>query len=276
MSLSDEPKMLEKALELASLASEKILQILKTNFSTQKKEDNSPVTIADLEADQIIREGLLKSFPQHAILTEENGLISNDKSEYVWLIDPLDGTKAFAKKIPGFCVMIGLLRSGIPHMGVVADPLDKSIYCALKGEQAYKLQGPFRKILNVSDRSRSQEMPLVVSTGFPKPALEKIKAHFSCPLLDPINSVGIKVSYLIQKKADVYLNHHDVSLWDTCAPQIILEEAGGLFTKMDGNPLSYSELKVPYSHHAKTFASNRKKHQEWVEWLMENLILSPK
>lgn len=272
MGLSDESQMLEKALELANLASEKILQISKTDFSTQKKEDNSPVTIADLEADQIIREGLLKNFPQHAILTEENGLIGNEKSEYTWLIDPLDGTKAFAKKIPGFCVMIGLLRSGLPHLGVVADPLDQSIFCALKGEQAYKLQGPFRKILHVSDRNISSEMPLVVSTGFPKQALEKIKAHFSCPVLDPINSVGIKVSYLIQKKADVYLNHHDVSLWDTCAPQIILEEAGGVFTKIDGKALDYSSLKAPYSHHAKTFASNGTRHAEWVEWLNETKL----
>lgn len=273
MSEADESKMLERALELAELASEKILQILKTDFLTQKKEDNSPVTIADLEADQIIREGLLKSFPQHSILTEENGLIGNDKSEYTWLIDPLDGTKAFAKKIPGFCVMIGLLRSGQPHLGVVADPLDQSIYFALKGEDAYKVQGPFRKILRVSDRDKPEEMPLVISTGFPKEALEKIEAKFSSPLLAPINSVGIKVNYLIQKKADVYLNHHYVSLWDTCAPQAILEAAGGIFTQIDGQALDYSKLQAPYSHGAKTIASNGNRHAEWLAWLRQEKIL---
>lgn len=273
MPLADESKMLERALELAEIASDKVLEILKTDFSTQKKEDNSPVTLADLESDRILREGLLQSFPDHAILTEENGLIGNEKSEYVWLIDPLDGTKAFAKKIPGFCVMIGLLRAGQPHLGVVADPLDKSVYFALKGEDACKVQGPFRKILRVSDRSETSKMPLVVSTGFPADALEKIRKHFSCPVLDPINSVGIKVSYLIQKKADVYLNHHDVSLWDTCAPQAILEAAGGVFTRLDGTALDYSELKAPYSHGAKTFASNGARHREWVEWLMQNALL---
>ena len=269
----NETKMLERALELAELASQRVLQILKTDFVTQKKEDNSPVTLADLEADQIIREGLLKSFPQHSILTEENGLIGNDKSEYTWLIDPLDGTKAFAKKIPGFCVMIGLLRAGQPHLGVVADPLDKSIYFALKGEDAYKVQGPFRKILHVSERDKPAEMPLVVSTGFPKEALEKVRAKFSCPILDPINSVGIKVSYLVQKKADVYLNHHDVSLWDTCAPQAILEAAGGVFTTIDGHALDYSRLQAPYSHGAKTIASNGKRHADWLEWLGQTKIL---
>ncbi len=263
---------LEKALEIADLASQKVSEILKTDFTTEKKEDKSPVTTADLAADQIIREGLLKNFPNHAILTEEYGLIGNEKSEYVWLIDPLDGTKAFAKKIPGFCVMMGLLQSGQPHLGVVADPLDKSIYCALKGEQAYKLQGPFRKILNVSNRKESNEMPLIVSTGFPSSTLEKIKKHFACPVLDPINSVGIKVSYVIQKKADVYLNHHSVHVWDTCAPQVILEEAGGIFTRIDGKALDYSDLKAPYSHNAKTLASNGTQHQKWVEWLGENKI----
>ena len=136
MAFADETLFLEKAIELAGHASEKILEISKTDFKTEKKEDSSPVTIADLEADKILREGLLQRFPTHAILTEENGLIGNEKSEYTWLIDPLDGTKAFAKKIPGFCVMIGLLRAGIPHLGVVADPLEKSIYFALKGEGA--------------------------------------------------------------------------------------------------------------------------------------------
>ncbi len=265
-----ESNFLKKAIELADLASHKVIEILNTSFTTQKKEDNSPVTTADLAADKIIREELLKNFPNHAILTEEYGLIGNEKSEYVWLIDPLDGTKAFAKKIPGFCVMMGLLRSGKPHLGVLADPLDKSIYCALKGEQAYKLQGSFRKVLHVSNRSSFSEMPLVVSTGFPKEELEKIKKHFSCPVLDPINSVGIKVSYLIQKKADVYLNHHSVHVWDTCAPQVILEEAGGIFTRIDGKELDYSELKAPYSHNAKTLASNGTQHQKWVEWIEKN------
>lgn len=274
MSLADESRMLECALLLAETASLKVLEILKTDFTTQKKEDSSPVTLADLESDKILREGLLKNFPHHNILTEENGLIGNGKSEYTWLIDPLDGTKAFAKKIPGFCVMIGLLRAGQPHLGVVADPLETSIYYALKGEEAFKLQGPFRKILHVSDRDIASDMPLIVSTGFPPAALEKIKAKFSCPVLDPINSVGIKVNSLIQKKADVYLNHHDVSLWDTCAPQAILEAAGGAFSKIDGSVLDYSKIEAPYSHRAKTIASNGKRHSEWTDWLSETSLFS--
>ncbi len=269
MTLADETLLLEKAIELAELASEKILEILKTDFKTEKKEDSSPVTVADLQADQILRDGLLQRFSTHAILTEENGLIGNEKSEYTWLIDPLDGTKAFAKKIPGFCVMIGLLRGGIPHLGVVADPLEKSIYFALKGEGTQKIQGPFRKTLHVSSRTQASEMPLITSPGFPKDLLEKINTQFSSPICTPINSVGIKVAALVQKNADLYINHHDVSLWDTCAPQIILEEAGGIFTRLDGQALNYSELKAPYSHGTKTFASNGQKHSEWVEWLSQ-------
>ena len=82
--------------------------------------------------------------------------------------------------------------------------------------------------------------------------------------MDPINSVGVKVGYLIRQLADLYLNHHPVHLWDTCAPQIILEEAGGCMTHWDGTPLAYS-LKGEFSHPQGTLASNGFRHTDLVK-----------
>ncbi len=256
---------LTTAASLAERASAKILE-LHANFSVQAKNDSSPVTEADFASDRIIREGLKQAFPQHAILTEESGLEGDAHAEWIWVIDPLDGTKAYVKKIPGFCVMMGLLRWGEPYLGVVKDPITGYRYEAIQGRGAFLIEGKNRKKLQVSARRDFAEMPLVVSTGFPQDSLDFIQEKFQFPLLPPINSVGIKVGLLVRQQGDVYLNHHSVHYWDTCAPQIILQEAGGLFTRLDGAPLRY-ELDGHFSHHSLTLASHGLRHTDLVKSL---------
>lgn len=251
---------------LAEEASRAVLGFLNGPFETRHKSDNSPVTEADLASDRILRAGLAREFPSHAVLTEENGLTGKADSEFVWLIDPLDGTKAFAKGIPGFCVMVGLLKAGKPMLGVVVDPLEGRRYSGIRGEGANHTQKGLTEPLHVSSRSEPSDMPLVVSTGFPQKPMEELRTYIPGPLLDPINSVGIKVGLLVRQLADVYVNHHPVSYWDTCAPLVILEEAGGVFTALDGNPLDYT-LRPPYGHGVKTLASNGLRHREFVEAL---------
>lgn len=258
--------MLHLARDLARQAAGEVRARLDTASVQSRKEDNSPVTEADLVADRLIREGLLKAFPQHAILTEETGLIGKENSSWTWCVDPLDGTKAFAKKIPGFCVMIGLLREGLPHLGVVVDPLEERTYEALRGQGAFQLFQGKRERVEVSAREDFSQMPLVISTGFPEKTLEQLRQTLHGPLVPPINSVGIKVGLLVRQVGDIYLNHHPVSFWDTCAPQIILEEAGGAFTRLDGNPFQYS-LQAPFSHRAKTLASNGRRHEDLVNFM---------
>jgi len=248
---------------LALEASRAVSALMHGPVVAQRKADHSPVTEADFASDRILREGLARHFPQHAILTEESGLSGDAQSDFVWMIDPLDGTKAYAKGIPGFCVMVGLLQKGRPLLGVVVDPLEGRTYRALRDAGATVTQQGKTEDLKVSSRTDFSEMPLVVSTGFPPEALAQVRQRLSGPLLSPINSVGIKVGILVRQEADIYLNHHAVSYWDTCAPQIILEEAGGAFTALDGSPLRYS-LQAPFGHGVKTLASNGLKHADLV------------
>ncbi len=255
---------LHVAKKLAGDASNEILLLLRNPILKHHKPDRSPVTEADLRSDEILRKGLAQAFPDHAILTEEAGLAGNPSSEFVWLVDPLDGTKAYAEGLPGFCVMVGLLKEGQPYLGVIMDPLDQRLYEAIRGQGAFLTYQGKRKQLHVSKRRQFSEMPLVVSTGFPEKELKAIQQKLDSELLPPINSVGIKVGLLVRQEADIYLNHHSVSLWDTCAPQVILEEAGGVITKLDGPPLQYS-LTEPFSHHCKTLASNGQRHEELVK-----------
>ncbi len=261
-------KLLTTATELATQASTEILKLLKNPTLHHRKADDSIVTLADLKSDEIILKGLKQNFPEHAILSEETTLQGNIKSDWVWLVDPLDGTKAYAKQIPGFCVMIGLLKEGRPYLGVVVDPLEGHIYQALRGEGAFHLLHGKRKKLSVSSRKDFSKMPLARSPDFPKACLQKILEQLHSPLLEPINSVGIKVGLLVRQMGDIYLNHHPVNLWDTCAPQMILEEAGGKFTKWEGSHLEYV-LKPPFCHDSATLASNGTKHAELIQLLSE-------
>ncbi len=272
MTKSDPHHFLEVATSLAERAAQEVILLLKDPTIHHRKADDSIVTLADLKSDAIILEGLLKNFPDHAILSEETGLSGKLNSEYVWMIDPLDGTKAYAKEIPGFCVMIGLLKNGEPYLGVVADPLEGHVYQAIRGQGAFHLLNGKKTSLKVSKREKWNEMPAVFSPGFPDESFQKIQAKIPIPFLPPINSVGIKVGLLVRQVGDLYLNHHPVSYWDTCAPQIILEEAGGVFTQWDGSKLNY-DLKTSFVHSLPTLASNGVRHEELVESLKDILTL---
>jgi 3'(2'), 5'-bisphosphate nucleotidase len=238
-----------------------------------RKEDRSLVTEADRRSDALIRDGLSKNFPDHAVLTEENGLTGSRNSEYVWIIDPLDGTKAFAKGIAGFSVMIGLLKNGSPHLGVVVDPVEGHIYEAVKGQGAFHTLHKNRTPLQVSKRNEWKDMPVVVSTGFPENLKPKYAATLTGPWCDPINSVGIKVGLVVRQVADVYISHHSVHLWDACAPQVILEEAGGVMTLKNGSPLPHNleTMRPSYSYQDWLVVSNGARHDDLLSLMQQSL-----
>lgn len=250
------------ARQLALQASSKVIEIGQRTFQKSKKKDKSWVTEADLESDRILRDGLVAAFPDHAVLTEETGLIGREGSDWTWLIDPLDGTKAYANGISGYSVMVGLLKEGRPYLGVVVDPVSGFIYEALRGTGTYLTKNGVKERVFVSKRNDFSKMPLVISPGFPEPKLKILLEHFKTSVAASINSVGIKVGFLVRQEADVYINYHSVHYWDTCAPLIILEEAGGTFTRLDGERLSYDMKKTSYGHDTLTIASNGTRHDE--------------
>ncbi len=276
--------MLDVARRLILQAADRLTELAKQPLTRERKHDASLVTNADHEIDRLIRDGLRAAFPDHAILTEESGLhrapeispeqgppaAAGDRAEgspFVWAVDPLDGTRAYAKGIPGFSVMIGLLKNGAPYLGLVADPLEGYCYEAARGVGAFLInRAGERTPLRVSRRNEWTQMPLVTSTGFPKTAADAVNALLGSPFVAPINSVGIKVGLVVRQIADIYLNHHLVSYWDTCAPQIILEESGGRFTMIDGSPLTY-DLAGSHVHPRPTIASNGIRHDELVKLL---------
>lgn len=258
--------LLEAARGLALEAGRRVMELLRSPLETVRKADQSIVTNADHEANTIICGGLRRLFPDHGILSEETGLEGPANPEYLWVVDPLDGTRAFAKGIAGFSVMVGLLREGKPEAGVVYDPRAQALFEAERRQGAY-LVAPGRRVsLRVSKRQDWLAMPVITSKGFPSDLQRSLEQKCGLCFLDPINSVGVKVGYLIRHLADLYLNHHPVHLWDTCAPLAILEEAGGRMTHWDGGPLVY-EINGTFAHPQGTVATNGLRHDDLIKTL---------
>lgn len=252
--------------DLVYAAGRSVMRVLRGSVVTTRKADQSPVTNADHAANDILLGGLRRAFPDHGILSEETGREGPADAEFLWLVDPLDGTRAFIKGIPGFSVMVGLLQAGNPVLGVVYDPLNQRLFEAVRGGGAFQWALAKRRSLRVSSRREWNGMPVITSTGFPPALRRKLEHALRVRFLDPINSVGVKVGYLGRQLADLYLNHHPVHLWDTAAPLVILEEAGGRMTQWDGSRLTYA-LDGRYVHAQGTVASNAARHDDLVRAL---------
>jgi fructose-1,6-bisphosphatase/inositol monophosphatase family enzyme len=167
--LSAEAAFLPVIRGLALHAGRRIHELMKTELVRTRKADRSLVTNADHESNDILRQGLRRAFPAHAVVSEETGREGPASADYVWMIDPLDGTKAYAQGIPGFSVMAGLLKDEKPVLGVVYDPLGGHLYEAAKGAGCFYTAGrAARTAASVSRRDRWSETPMITSTGFPE------------------------------------------------------------------------------------------------------------
>lgn len=252
--------------ELAVAAGRRVMDLLKDPLVKTRKADRSLVTNADHAANDLLRAGLRRHFPDHGLLSEETGREGPPSAEWVWLIDPLDGTRAYADGHAGFSVMLGLLHRGAPVAGAVYDPWTDRLYTAVRGGGTFLTENGGRRPVRVSDRRDWSGLPVITSTGFPAPWRERWSTEHGLRFLEPINSVGVKVGYLVRGEADLYLNHHPVHYWDTAGPLVILEEAGGRMTQWDGSPLTY-DLDGRYAHAQPTLATNGVRHRDWVEAL---------
>lgn len=263
-------KELETAVALAKKAGEIILEFYALEIIAEEKYgvDNfaEPVTIADRTASKIIVEGLAKAFPEDAVLSEEE--IDDKKNrlskERVWIIDPLDGTRGFINKDGDFAVQIGLTVDGESVLGTVFLPNENRLYYASRGNGAFVIENDKRrKRLQVSDKTNFREMSLAVSRNHRSPKMSRIVQNFRLKREIQRGSVGLKVGLIAEQICDLYIHLSPrTKFWDTCAPQIILEEAGGKLTDLFGLPMRYDLENV--QNHNGILASNGAAHDETV------------
>jgi 3'(2'), 5'-bisphosphate nucleotidase len=212
------------------------------SVTVNRKQGDSPVTQADHASNDVILRVLADEFPGDALLSEESEDPRDRLTrERVWIIDPLDGTKEFIACNGEFSVMIGLAIRGVPVLGVVFKPDGDVLYSASSGGGAWATdRGGRRRLEAVALGSRGLRM--VGSRSHADPLVERIRSELRVDEVRPSGSVGIKCSLIAEGECDLYV--HPVPYlreWDTCAPEILLREAGGTVVDCLGSPLVYNK-----------------------------------
>lgn len=241
-----------------------LMRFFNGTFTISNKEGiNNLVTEADHAADKAIRAVIKEAFPDHGIVSEETAELKSE-SEYKWIVDPIDGTVNFANGIPICCVSVGLEHKGKMLMGAVYNPILKEFFFAERGKGA-TLNG---KKISVSHKTEVLRSCLV--TGFPYTYLD----HPNGPLqvferlirqgipVRRLGSAAIDMCWVAAGRFDGFYEHQ-LNAWDSAAGFIIIEEAGGKVTDLNGDTYS------PYQ--PGIIATNGLIHDELVEWVKGNI-----
>ena len=227
------------AIEAAIKAGQKVMNVYNTNFSSSLKQNNEPLTDADIQSNQTISKIISNS--KYPILSEEN---EDNKtrlnSQKIWIIDPLDGTSDFIKKTGEFTVMISLVLDHIPILGVIYWPTRSILYLAQKDKGAFKFDNGSWLKLSVSNISKLENCRVVGSRYH---ISDTDKDLIKLLHISQFTSIGssLKVANISSGVAELYFTTtNKIKQWDTCASYSLITEAGGKMTDMLGNDLKYN------------------------------------
>jgi histidinol-phosphatase len=232
---------LQAALEAAEAATQVVRDLYRKNLAVTVKADRSPVTEADVRAEEAIRRVLERRFPGYGFYGEETGRHAMD-AESLWLVDPIDGTKSFVRDTPFFSTQIALWRGGRIVLGVSAAPAYGELAWAERGQGAF-LDGRRIGVSAVATLDRA-----ILSTGNLKTlAAGPGWSRFGRLVgeVDRLRGYGDFVHYhLLARGALDAVLESDVNILDIAALSVIVEEAGGRFTGLDGAPLTLDTTTV--------------------------------
>lgn len=225
-------ELLAAATEIARIGGNHTLKYFKKDFEVISKADDSPVTIADRETEQIIREEILKRYPDHGIIGEEYGK-TNEDSRIQWVLDPIDGTKSFIHGVPFYTTLIGIMIDNEPQVGIVYAPaLDEMCAaaighgCTFNGEPCH-----------VRETETLAESTFLVT---------EIRRFRDCGMEDQFQHL-MSMTKLHRTWGDAYghmmvaIGRADLmfdpvlNIWDAAALLPMLKEAGGVFSDTEGN-----------------------------------------
>ena len=210
--------------------------------STTKTEDNNQVlTQADIEIGKFLIEEVQKSYPNYNVIDEETGIIDK-KSDYTWVIDPIDGTSNFANGIPTYGIMIGLLNKDLPISGGIALPFFSEIAVAEKGEGAFCND---EKLNVTSEENLLKELIAYGIDGHQEnPKLTKDEVELLGKIILNIRNLRTSNSVfdvmMVAKGSYGGMLNRTSKIWDNVAQQVVLEEAGAIYTDFWGKPIDYS------------------------------------
>jgi len=232
---------LEKIVEIAKDAGDAVMKIYEKDFSVEFKDDNSPLTEADLKANSIICSALQKLYPTIPIMSEENQQVEYTQRkewQYYWCIDPIDGTKEFIKKNGEFTINIALIEKTTPVLGVVYAPAIGDIYKAKKGD------GAFKNGIKLPIKREDNNLVIVASkshlTDETKNFIEKIETTKEKVFISKGSS--LKLCMVAEGVADIYPRLAPTMEWDTAAADAIVRESGKMSYQLDKKlPIVYNK-----------------------------------
>jgi len=235
----------EQICEIAIKAGQKIMHFYDEDLSVSLKNDQSPLTQADMAAHNLIVSQLKKHYPEIPIISEEDSNRSEISNSIFFLVDPLDGTKEFIKKNGEFTVNIALVVEAQPILGVVYAPALKTIYYAKKNLGAFKAQVNHLVMLEnqklINNNVIHNYLRVVASRSHANQDLDNWLAQLQVSYEIRNAGSSLKFCLLAENEADVYPRLGPTAYWDTAAAQCILECAGGVVLNMQSlQPLSYS------------------------------------
>jgi myo-inositol-1(or 4)-monophosphatase len=247
----EEIETLTRELEAALSAARSAGEVLRISFGAEHaityKGEVDLVTEVDEEAERVIREELLGTFPTYGMLAEEGGKLAGEEDAR-WIVDPLDGTTNYAHGLPIFCVSIALERSGEVVLGVVHDPMGEETFVAQRGRGATLNGDPIR----VSDTD--EMIRALIATGFPydraeMPVALELFGRLAATTrgMRRLGSAALDLCYVASGRLDGYYER-GIWPWDLAAGSVILEEAGGKLTNYRGDDLDLAGREIVASN----------------------------
>ena len=252
------------------------------NDFIKNKENNEPVTLADLEVNNLIIKNIQNKYANinWGILSEETLNIDSKKGKknnWLWVLDPLDGTKDFIQRTGNFAMHLALNYKNKPYLGVVLIPEMDELWIANGTKVWCENKNGIIKNHNLSNAKNLEDMTLVTSRNHSNSTLQNLikKLGFKTPLL--MGSIGCKIASILRGEADIYIS---LSLpgksapkdWDYAAPEAILKQAGGALTTIDNKELFYG--KEGFRQEGLIIASHDKKNHENICLHIKNILRS--
>lgn len=236
-------QLLQPVIAIAAQASTDILGIYNSDFAIRHKDDNTPLTAADIASHNIICKGLASLTPDIPILSEESATIAwatRKTWDTYWLVDPLDGTREFINRNGEFTVNIALIHAHHSVLGVVHVPVGDSCYFASSNGGAYKSVNGSRPS-RIHTRPTSSKKFIVAGSRSHESDQQRQFFKSLGPATEIVNiGSSLKFCLIAEGELDIYPRFGPTSEWDTAAAQCIVEQAGGVVTDMQLNRLKYN------------------------------------
>jgi myo-inositol-1(or 4)-monophosphatase len=228
---------LQILIEAMKLAGQKVLDLAGEGVSIHTKSDHSPVTTADLAVDRLIHEAVTRHFPDDGWLSEERpDATERLTKKRVWILDPIDGTRAFIKNVPQFCISAALVENGSPLVGAVLNPSTDELFTAIRG-RGVRLTGENG---DFSGPPGAGGLPLVLVNPWElrHGRLDALSHQAECR---PVGSIAYALAHVAAGRAAAAVMLEGGNEWDVAAGMLLIEESGGTVTDAHGKGIRFNQ-----------------------------------